>query len=303
MHTASIRELDLERDAPAIVGLTREISSSAVISVESYRQREAAVPARAEARGWVAESGGRVVGYAEAWRAFFGSASRTGFVNVSVTGTHRRRGIGTALFETASAHLAALDLDDILVRFPENEGGIAFATALGFRLERAETESILDPRTVRERADPTVDLRPVSEADLRLVHAVDLEATLDMPLTEQIDDIPYDEWEKHVLEHPLFTSEGSFVAMVDGVAASVSLLTFDPETGRSHNMFTGTLRAYRGRGLGLAVKLASIHWAAEHGATSMATNNDETNAPMLAINRRLGYVPAGRRVEWIRKSS
>jgi hypothetical protein len=30
----------------------------------------------------------------------------------------------------------------------------------------------------------------------------------------------------------------------------------------------------------------------------MATHNDETNAPMLAINRRLGYVPAGRRVEW-----
>jgi len=29
----------------------------------------------------------------------------------------------------------------------------------------------------------------------------------------------------------------------------------------------------------------------------MATNNDETNAPMLAINRRLGYRPSGRRVE------
>jgi RimJ/RimL family protein N-acetyltransferase len=65
-------------------------------------------------------------------------------------------------------------------------------------------------------------------------------------------------------------------------------------------MFTGTLRAYRGRGLALAVKLASIAWAREHGVTSMQTNNDETNAPMLAINRRLGYRPAGRRVEWVR---
>jgi RimJ/RimL family protein N-acetyltransferase len=65
-------------------------------------------------------------------------------------------------------------------------------------------------------------------------------------------------------------------------------------------MFTGTLRAYRGRGLALAVKLASIRWAREHGITSMSTHNDETNAAMLAINRRLGYRPAGRRVEWIR---
>jgi hypothetical protein len=32
----------------------------------------------------------------------------------------------------------------------------------------------------------------------------------------------------------------------------------------------------------------------------MATTNDETNAPMLAINRRLGYRPFGRRVEYLR---
>jgi GNAT superfamily N-acetyltransferase len=132
------------------------------------------------------------------------------------------------------------------------------------------------------------------------VHAVDLEATLDLPATEPIDDIPYDEWVEHVLEHPLFTTDGSFVAMADGVAAAVSLLTFDAESGRTHNMFTGTLRAYRGRGLGRAVKLASINWAAAQGATSMSTYNDETNAPMLAINRRLGYAPAGRRLEYLR---
>ena len=129
--------------------------------------------------------------------------------------------------------------------------------------------------------------------DPRLVYDVDLEATLDMPQTEAIDHIPYDEWEQHVLHHPSFTAEGSFVAIVDGVAAAVSLLIADVESGRAHNMFTGTLRAYRGRGLALDVKLASIQWAAAQGITMMATNNDETNAPMLAINRRLGYVPAG----------
>jgi GNAT superfamily N-acetyltransferase len=241
-----------------------------------------------------------VVGYAEVWRAFFGTNSRTGFIKVSVPKTHRRRGIGSALYETGSAHLTALDVDDILTNFHENDAGIAFATGLGFRPERAEAEAVLDPRAVRETPDPALDLRPVRDVDPRLVHAVDLEATLDMPSTEAIDDIPYDEWEQHVLEHPLFTVDGSFVAMADGVAAAVSLLLHDADTGRAHNMFTGTLRAYRGRGLGLAVKLASIHWAAEHGATSMATNNDETNAPMLAINRRLGYAPAGRRVEWLK---
>jgi RimJ/RimL family protein N-acetyltransferase len=91
------------------------------------------------------------------------------------------------------------------------------------------------------------------------------------------------------------------VALVDGAPAAVSLLTADPESGRGVSMFTGTMRAHRGRGLGLAVKLASIDWAARNGIVQLATRNDETNAPMLAINRRLGYRPAARRVEYLRE--
>ena len=64
-------------------------------------------------------------------------------------------------------------------------------------------------------------------------------------------------------------------------------------------MFTGTSRQHRGRGLARAVKLASTRWAAENGITQIVTTNDETNGSMLAVNRRLGYVPAGRRVEYL----
>jgi GNAT superfamily N-acetyltransferase len=143
----------------------------------------------------------------------------------------------------------------------------------------------------------------VSEVDPRLVYEIDLESTLDMPQTEQIDHIPYGEWEQHVLHHPTFSADGSFVAFADGVAAALSLMVADIPSGRAHNMFTGTLRVYRGRGLALAVKLASIRWAVANGITMIATSNDETNAPMLAINRRLGYRPAGRRVEWLKEET
>jgi RimJ/RimL family protein N-acetyltransferase len=101
----------------------------------------------------------------------------------------------------------------------------------------------------------------------------------------------------------MFAADGSFVAFADGVAAAVSLVIADIPSGRAHSMFTGTLRAYRGRGLALAAKLASIRWAAANGIAMMATANDETNAPMLAINRRLGYRPAGRRVEWLKEGT
>ena len=35
----------------------------------------------------------------------------------------------------------------------------------------------------------------------------------------------------------------------------------------------------------------------------MVTDNDERNAGMLAINRRLGFRPAGRRMEYLREGT
>ena len=38
-------------------------------------------------------------------------------------------------------------------------------------------------------------------------------------------------------------------------------------------------------------KLAQLRWAAANGIDRVVTDNDNRNAPMLAINRRLGYEP------------
>jgi GNAT superfamily N-acetyltransferase len=133
------------------------------------------------------------------------------------------------------------------------------------------------------------------------LHRVDEAATRDMPAAEPVQAIPYEEWLEFVWRHPFFTKEGSFGALVDGDLASLVLLLAEPASGRGMVMFTGTLREYRGRGLARAVKLASTHWAAANGITQIATANDETNAAMLAVNERLGFRAAGRRVEFSAK--
>jgi RimJ/RimL family protein N-acetyltransferase len=163
---------------------------------------------------------------------------------------------------------------------------------------RAETLALLDPRNVSETPDPTVDVRPARELDPRELHRIDEEATRDMPAFEVVEEIPYEDWCNFVWDSPLFTRDGSFGAVVDGRVASVSFLFADVELGRGMNMFTGTSREHRGRGLARAVKLATTNWAAANGVTQIVTMNDETNAPMLALNRRLGYVACGRRVEY-----
>ena len=54
---------------------------------------------------------------------------------------------------------------------------------------------------------------------------------------------------------------------------------------------TAVRRTWRGRGLATTLKLATIAWAIDHGLTALETGNDEANAPMRAVNARLGYQP------------
>ena len=40
-----------------------------------------------------------------------------------------------------------------------------------------------------------------------------------------------------------------------------------------------------------ALKRATIAWAIDHGLSALETGNDVDNAPMRAVNARLGYQP------------
>ncbi len=62
-------------------------------------------------------------------------------------------------------------------------------------------------------------------------------------------------------------------------------------TNSMYNMITGVHPDYRGRKIALALKLLTLRYAKQAGAAYIRTNNDSENAPMLALNRKLGYVP------------
>jgi GNAT superfamily N-acetyltransferase len=267
-----------------------------VTSRAAWLHRVQAVPEWAKLCGFVAVADGAVIGESYGCLSLSGDGSHA-VCSVIVDPGWRRRGVGTRLFEPVAARFSA----NLLARFHENDAGNAFASGLGFRHVRAEPESVLDVQAFQGSVPEGVDLRPLAATDPRDAYLADVEATLDMPATEEIQRMPYEEWEEHVLRSPLLAADGSFVAYADGEPAAVSLLV--AANGRSANMFTGTRRAFRGRGLARAAKVASIVWAREHGIHEMATSNDETNAPMLAINRKLGFVPAGRRVEWLREGT
>ena len=294
-----IRDTDPEADAAQVVELLLVTNPTIVTNAAEWLHRYHSVPERARLLSLVAEVDGRIVAAGAAGVIFFGGGGENGFLNLQVHPDRRRQGIGSALYDRLSAHLLEVGVKSAASMFDESADGVAFATRRGWREERAEAQSTLDPRTVTATPPTDVELVPAAELDPHELHRIDEEATRDMPSLVPIDAIPYDEWLEFVWDSPLFTREGSYGAVVDGRVAAISFLTANQEHGRAFNMFTATGREYRGRGLALAVKLASTRWAAEHGITQLVTTNDETNAPMLAINRKLGYQPAGRRVEYL----
>jgi len=294
-----IRELDPEPDADRVVELLVATVSTIVTSREEWLHRLQTMPERAQLLSLVVEVEGRVVALGGAGLVFFGGGGENGFLNVRVHPDHRRNGVGGALYDPLREHVLELGVARAASMFDESPESVAFARKRGWREERAETLSVLDPRTVSDPPPADVELVPVAQLDTHELHRIDEEATRDMPSLVQVDEIPYEEWLGFVWDNPLFTREGSYGAVVDGQLAAISFLTANLDHGRAFNMFTATAREFRGRGLALAAKLASTGWAAHHGITQIVTTNDETNAPMLAINRRLGYRAAGRRVEYL----
>ncbi|GAA2712775.1 hypothetical protein GCM10010429_30680 [Micromonospora olivasterospora] len=55
--------------------------------------------------------------------------------------------------------------------------------------------------------------------------------------------------------------------------------------------YTATVPEHRGRGLARLAKTVALHRAAAGGVRVAYTSNDAANAPMLAINEALGYLP------------
>jgi GNAT superfamily N-acetyltransferase len=298
--TVRIRET-IDGDAEGSVAIGREVMPHLPVTLATYLRRRRTNPERSRQLWLVAEEDGTIVGRAEAglnWMA----GTDTGWATVAVLTAARGRGIGSALYARVDEHLRGLRTTRVLSLFFETPGGVAFAARRGFRQVRAEIPSAVAPCEVDLSQAPPVEVVPVRELPPEQIYAVDEAATRDVPMTETVDSMRFDEWLDLLWNFPTFTRDGSFAVVEDGRAVAVSLILADLESGRAANAFTGTLREYRGRGYAVATKLASMRWAAENGITRMATTNDETNAGMLAINRRLGYRPIGRLVEYLREA-
>jgi len=219
----------------------------------------------------------------------------------------RQRGIGAQLYDNAldfaiGHGAAALESE---VR-EDDASGLRFARHRGFAIARHIFESAIDLAAFDEKPfDGLLEdvqaggVRFLSLADVamdpgyfRQLYEVNYRAVLDDPASTG-NWVSFEEFERTVRGASWFDPYGQIMALdaASGAVIGLAAVGFFEHTNRASNMITGVDRAYRGRRIALALKLLTIRYAKARGSDAIVTNNDSQNAPMLAINHKLGYVP------------
>jgi GNAT superfamily N-acetyltransferase len=277
-------------DLPAVAGLVQALLPSMVVTPCGLEH------VRRWTDWWVAERDGELVGAAR--------AGRGGRAWVGVRSDARRAGVGAALLDRVERRLR--DRGEGLVEgWSDDEAGAGFAASRGYRRTREKPVSRIDLAAAELpplEPPPWVRLQPLAalEGRLRELHRLAVACYADEPGgVAGASEMPYERWLEEDMGLPCISGEGSVVAEADGRLVSYAILLADRD-GRAENDFTGTHPGYRNRGLARLVKLASLHWARQHGVRVVWTGNDADNAPMLAVNRGLGYAVDHTRAKHVR---
>lgn len=260
-------------------------------SLVAQRNWFTSVPAEARQLRLTAEVDGEVVGFAMGGFNVYTKEEGVSIAAVTVDPRFRGRAIGKALYDPIEDHLRTIGTLRAQGYAHDDPSTIAWAQRQGWTAGAAGRFSLMDPRDLppMPQTPPGTTVVSVSEVTPEVLYELDLAASADEPGDVSFDGIPFDLWMKRLWHSPDMRHELSTVALVDGVAASFTVVEANMETGRMWSGGTSTLPEYRGHGLAKLIKSVALRKAAEAGITAALTSNDYSNGPMLAINDWLGY--------------
>lgn len=291
--TASLRPAEAS-DAEAVAALRFAVTPFQVFTAYALRHSWASTPVSARQLLLVAEAGGQIVGFVRAMLQPAPEQPAASSVFVMVEPGWQRRGVGARLYAAAESHLRAAGASLIVGR-----GSGDFPLRRGFTRRNEVRFSHLD-LTQALPASPEPDgatVRSFREAGPEAAYALVAATVVDEPGDVPAAALDYSDWFHQMWSNPDYDHDASVVVFVGDVPASYTVVGSDSATGRMWSDGTGTLRAYRGRGLAKYAKSVALRRAAAAGVRSAYAANDETNQPMIAINEWLGYRPCA--TQWL----
>lgn len=236
-------------------------------------------------------------------------------LEIAVHGAERRRGVGTRLLKAAVAAARADGRRSVIAQAEQGSPADAFLSARGFRQVLSLTYARLaltdaDVDALKEQPCPGYELTEWDGTvpdELAQSYADSRRAMDDMPMEGTDYGTVVWDVERVVAAAEAVARRGELLHTVAAVdTANGSVVGFSelvvPGDGRGDGQHYGTavLPAHRGRGLARWMKAASIRRARERHPelAGLLTDTANSNAPMLAVNEALGYVPTHKAVEY-----
>jgi GNAT superfamily N-acetyltransferase len=227
------------------------------------------------------------------------------YTKIIVAPHARNQGLGTQMYESALRAARELGATELESNVREADvASIKFVEKRGFKIEFHSFEStldlthfdasIFDDLLARVHAEGfhffSLAEAGVTDENKHKLYEVNRACSLDDPGNP--GDFPdFYAFSKNVFDASWFRADTQILAALADRWVGLAAIGIYPEDKHAYNAFTGVMRDFRGRGLAHALKLQTILLAKKEGMRYIRTNNDSNNAPMLAINRKLGYQP------------
>ncbi|MDQ3706254.1 MAG: GNAT family N-acetyltransferase [Chloroflexota bacterium] len=299
----TLRPLDPGSDAQAVVDLLNTHFLEPVTPEAWQHERQQELARGDILREVVAvEGSGRLVGYARVKREY--GTWDPGRLNlwVFVSPDVRNRGLGTRLYEDGMAFVMDRQAEKLDTSVLDDDApSLAFAEHRGFQLDLHTYGSQLDVQAFDESAFAGVieaaeatgirffsmsDLGNTPEAQRKLY---ELNKCMDAETPGERVFPSFEEFSQIVYQSEWYVPEGQIIAADGDRWIGMCAVGYFPRTESMHVMILGVDNAYRGRKIGLALKLLSHRVAKALGVKHLKTGNASQNTPILAMNQKLGY--------------
>ncbi|GHF51971.1 GNAT superfamily N-acetyltransferase [Deinococcus metalli] len=228
-------------------------------------------------------------------------------LDLGVLPERQGQGAGAALWAAVEAALRARDAESVRVLAREDHPvAPGFLARRGFVGDKRYFTSALDVAafdpapfagTLAAVTAQGVEIRSLSE--LRAAGTPDLDARLhalmsdvrtDVPRSEPATPLSFQVFTEAVLGDPGLLPDAYLVAVYGEDFIGQTALFASEVSDLLFTGLTGVSAAWRGRGVATALKVAAARVARDRGAPTIRTDNASDNAPMLAVNGKLGFV-------------